>query len=325
MTHWWEVGIPDTEGGPARVRAVAYYRHSAQDRQENSIPIQKDQVREWADKNGVEIIEEFADAGISGLTAEDRPAFTEMMDEWVKERNDFDYVLCLDVSRWGRFQDIDLSAQYSAECKKHKKQVIYTTIGKPKEDDPLYPVYVQFERFRAAQYSKELSDKVWRGCVKIAEQGYRAGGVPPYGLKRLLLDEKREPLHTLLPGQRKGIQNQRVTLVGGDATEVAVIQRIFHEFVELGHSEYRIAERLNAEGIASPGGRRWGAGSVLGRLRTEAYIGTILYNRTSVKLKTPRRVNPPEEWVRTPEAFEGIISIEQFLRAQEILDQRRRK
>ena len=90
--------------------------------------------------------------------------------------------------------------------------MIYTTIGKPREDDPLYPVYVQFERFRAAQYSRELSDKVWRGCMKISEQGYWSGGPPPYAMQRLLLDEKREPLHTLQPGQRKGIQNQRVTM-----------------------------------------------------------------------------------------------------------------
>ena len=33
-----------------------------------------------------------------------------MMEEWISKRHDFEYVLCLDVSRWGRFQDIDLSA-----------------------------------------------------------------------------------------------------------------------------------------------------------------------------------------------------------------------
>jgi DNA invertase Pin-like site-specific DNA recombinase len=157
---------------------------------------------QWADKNGVEIIHEFADAGKSGLNAEGRPAFTEMMDEWVQKRTDFAYILCLDVSRWGRFQDIDRSARYSADCRKHGKEVIYTTIGMPREDDPMYPVYVQFERFRAARYSWELSKKVWHGCKKIAEQGYWAGGSPPYGLQRLLLDEQREPLHTLEPGQR---------------------------------------------------------------------------------------------------------------------------
>jgi DNA invertase Pin-like site-specific DNA recombinase len=101
MSNWWE--SQQTGGGepPLGVRAIAYYRHSAQDRQENSIPIQQDQVREWTAKNGVHIIHEFADAGKSGINAEGRPGFTEMMEECVKKRSDFDYVLCLDVSRWG--------------------------------------------------------------------------------------------------------------------------------------------------------------------------------------------------------------------------------
>ncbi len=324
MDNWWEIGVPDPDA-PTLIRAVAYYRHSAQDRQENSIPIQQEQVRAWAKEHGVEIIREFCDAGRSGLDSEGRPAFTEMIDEWIAKRKDFEYVLCLDVSRWGRFQDIDLSAQYSAICKKNGKQVIYTTIGKPRENDPLYPVYVQFERFRAAQYSRELSDKVWRGCVKIAEQGYWAGGPPPYGLQRLLLDEKRKPLNVLDPGQRKGIQNQRVTLVEGPPDEVAVIQRIFEEFVELGHSEYKIAEGLNDEGIASPSGGRWGAGGVLARLRNEKYAGTMVYNQTSGKLKSPKLPNPPEKWVRTTEAFSGLISMEVYLRAQEILEKRKQR
>ncbi len=89
--QWWEIGTTGHPDSAPMVRAVAYYRHSAQDRQENSIPIQQDQVREWAGKNGVEIIHEFADAGKSGLNADGRPAFTEMMDDWVKRRSDFDY------------------------------------------------------------------------------------------------------------------------------------------------------------------------------------------------------------------------------------------
>ena len=168
--HWWINRMPDKEARPRQLRAVAYYRHSAQDRQENSVAIQQEQVRQWAMANGIAIIHEFADRGKSGLTAEGRDAFKDMMENWVKLRNDFSFVLCLDVSRWGRFQDIDLSATYSAECKRHGKEVIYTKIGKPREDDPFYPVFIQFERFRSAQYSKELSDKVFRGCVKISQQ-----------------------------------------------------------------------------------------------------------------------------------------------------------
>jgi DNA invertase Pin-like site-specific DNA recombinase len=197
-----------TDSGSAKkppFRAVAYYRSSVQDRQEESISVQRQQVREWAEQHGVEIIEEFADAGQSEqpdarrgrvvqnaklpsdgssfivsecseqTVLDGRPAFHEMMDRWVTQRSDFEYVLCLDASRWGRFPDIDLSAQHSGRCQQHGKQVIYTGIGKPPEDDPLYSVYVQFERFRAAQYSSELSDKVRRGCAMIADQGEWAG------------------------------------------------------------------------------------------------------------------------------------------------------
>ena len=58
MSHWWEIACDDQAAIVPRPRAVAYYRHPAQDRQENSIPIQREQVRDWAEKNGVELIKE---------------------------------------------------------------------------------------------------------------------------------------------------------------------------------------------------------------------------------------------------------------------------
>ena len=44
-----------------------------------------------------------------------------MMAEWVQKDRDFRYVLCLDVSRWGRFPRLDLLAQHSVERRKHGK------------------------------------------------------------------------------------------------------------------------------------------------------------------------------------------------------------
>ncbi len=241
------------------------------------------------------------------------------MDAWVTKRKDFDFVLCLDVSRWGRFQDFDLSATYSAECKRHGKQVIYTTLGKPKPNDPLYQVYIQFERFRAAQYSKELSDKVFRGCVKIAQQGYWAGGKPPYGFQRLLLDEARKPVQLLTPGQRKSIQNQRVALARGDDQQVATVRRIFREFTEALRSLKRIAEELNRAGLNSPGATIWDAGKIRRILMNELYIGTLVYNKTTQKLKTPTRRNPRDEWIRTSGAFDPIVEQAVFDQAQSVL------
>jgi len=94
MKNWWERRDTTPQQPKVAWRAVAYYRHSAQDRQENSIAIQQDQVRPWAESRGGEIIHEFMDPGKSGLTAEGRPGFQEMMEDWVKKRDDFKYILC---------------------------------------------------------------------------------------------------------------------------------------------------------------------------------------------------------------------------------------
>ncbi len=320
-TPWWASEPSGAEPKLPLLRAIAYYRHSAQDRQENSVAIQQEQVLQWAAANGIEVIHEFADRGKSGLTAEGRDAFNDMMENWVKRRKDFSLVLCLDVSRWGRFQDIDLSATYSAECKRHGKEVIYTTIGKRREGDQFYPLVIQFERLRSAQYSRELSEKVFRGCVKISQQGYWAGGTPPYGLARLLLDETKSPLHVLAPGQRKSIQNQRVTLAWGDEGQVATIHRIFHEFTQTLRRLQEIADGLNRDSISSPGGGRWDGAKVRRILVNELYVGTLVYNRTSQKLKTPTRHNPKGEWIRTANAFDPIVEQAVFEHAQTVLAQ----
>jgi DNA invertase Pin-like site-specific DNA recombinase len=304
-----------------RFRGVAYYRHSARDRQENSVAIQQELVQKWARENGVDIIHDFADRGKSGLTAEGRDGFNDMMDNWVKKRKDFDFVLCLDVSRWGRFQDIDLSATYSAECKKHGKQVIYTTLGMPRPDDPLYPVYLQFERFRAAQYSKELSVKVSHGCIKIAQQGYWVGGSPPYGFDRLLLDEARNPVHVLEHRQKKGIQNQRVTLTLGPEEQVATVRRIFTELIGNGPDLEQIAASLNRDGLRSARGGPWTAEKIRRILTNQLYSGTMVYNKTTQKLMTPTRRNPQKDWVRTPGAFTPVVDPTVFDQAQAILAQ----
>lgn len=309
---WWDA--PD-EGDAGKARAVAYYRHSAQDKQKNSVELQREQVRAWADANQVTIVREFADHGKSGLTADGRPAFTAMMAE-VRSAQDFDRILVLDVSRWGRFQDLDLSASYSAACRQHGKEVVYVNLGIENDGSPVYPLMVGFERWRSAQYSRELSDKVLKGCRKVAEQGYRAGGAAPYATHRLMVDEQDQPQQVLQPGEHKGISNWRVKLAPGEAQQVQVIQELFHLFVEEGFDERQIAGRLNQRQLAAPGGRSWTPGAVRRLLTNRTYAGATVYNRTSSKLKGPRHRNPPSEWVVTDRAYEAVIPLEIYERAQ---------
>ena len=331
--HRWvsaPVTVPATAIAPPKVtdeakiteRAVAYYRHSAQDRQKNSVEIQSDQVRRWAVERDIEIIHEFADRGKSGLTAEGRPAFIEMM-AWVRTRTDFSKILVLDVSRWGRFQDLDLSAQYSSECTRVGKQVTYINLGVDQDDSPIYPLVVTLERYRSAQYSRELSDKVYKGSVKVARQGFRNGGVAPYATQRVMVDEQGAIRQHLEFGQWKCVNNWRIKLIPGNPQQVEAVQFIFHQFANELLDEYQIADQLNARGSLSPGGNPWTPYTVRRVLRNRTYAGAMVYGRSVGKLTQARRRIPRAKWMITDHAFPAIVDLAVFERVRVRLARRR--
>ena len=128
MKNHPEVSTPATKLSAGR--AIAYFRCSVQDRQTNSIAIQKDHVRQWAHEHGIEIIREFCDIGPSETETQERPAFTEMLEEWLKQRSDFEYILCVDASRLGRFPGSGGVAELVEMIHQHKKQLIFTSMVK---------------------------------------------------------------------------------------------------------------------------------------------------------------------------------------------------
>lgn len=313
---WFQTNKPEYTA-----KAIAYYRHSAQDRQENSIPIQREQIKKFADKHGIELIDHFSDHGKSGLSTEKRDGFNSLIDKVVNDKDTFQYVIALDMSRWGRFPDLDVSPYYRHICKQYGKEVIYASYGMPKEDDIGYHMRLLFEGVRATEFSQDLSRKVFNGGVMVTQQGYKAGGMAPYGLERLLLDEQRNPVQILKHGQQKSIQNQRVTLTPGDKKDIAVIKRIFNQFVNKRKSTKEISQHLNDDGIVSPKGKLWSSDKVLHILRNEVYIGTMVYNKTGHKLLSKCHSNPPDQWIRGKDAFPAIVDKGIFHKVQEILKQ----
>ena len=81
-------------------------------------------------------------------------------------------------------------------------------------------------------------------------------------------------MQILKPGERKSIQNQRVTLIPGDEKEQEVVRRIFREFTSAGKNAEQIAENLNEDDILSPTGRKWRRNAICNILTNEVYICT---------------------------------------------------
>jgi hypothetical protein len=103
---------------------------------------------------------------------------------------------------------------------------------------------------------------------------------------------------------------------------MTTIRRIFEEFTGSGRHEQAIADGLNRDGVPAAASGRWDIAKVRHILTNELYIGTLVYNKTTQKLKSPSRTNPREKWVRKADAFEPIVDKSVFARARKILDDR---
>ena len=234
----------------------------------------------------------------------------------------FEAILVYDVSRWGRFQDADEGAYHEHLCSRAGIRVHYC--GEQFDNDGSIGSILlkNVKRVMAGEYSRELSVKVFAGQCRLSNLAFRQGGPAGYGLRRQLIDEKRQPKAELRRGERKSLQTDRVVLALGPQDEIDQVRRIYTMFVDDGLSEQEIALRLNNEGILTDFDRQWSRSSVHQILTNEKYIGNNVFNRVSFKLKQKRVVNSRENWVRAEGVYPSIIERALFDRARSIIDAR---
>lgn len=294
------------------------------DHQKYSTENQLDVIRRYASARGLEILRVFEDSGRSGLRLDGREALQRLMAEIHAGSADFSAILVYDVSRWGRYQDADEGAYHEHVCSRAGIRVHYC--GEQFENDGSIgsKLLKTVKRVMAGEYSRELSVKVFAGQCRLVELGFRQGGAPGYGLRRVLVDEHRIAKGELATGERKSLQTDRVVLVSGPAHEVDVVRRMYRMFVDDGRSERDIAEALNLEGVLTDLGRPWTRASVHQVLTNEKYIGNNVFNKISFKLKQQRIVNPREMWIRAESAYPSIVDRALFDRARAIVDARSR-
>lgn len=307
--------------GGQPVRAASYVRMST-DHQRYSTENQADAIEAYAARHGMEIVRRYVDEGKSGLRTDGRSGFERLMADVSAGDADFDAVIVYDVSRWGRFQDADESASYEYHCRKQGIDVFYCAEQFENDGSPVATIVKNVKRAMAAEYSRELSNKVFIGQCRLIELGFRQGGHAGFGLRRLLVDESGNPKGELKHGERKSLQTDRVVLVPGPPRERETIERIFRLFVELGRTEREIADLLNREGIATDLERPWTRGTIHQILTNEKYVGNNVYNRVSFKLKKRRVRNSPDQWIRSNGAFQPVVEQHLFDRAAAIITAR---
>lgn len=309
----------------ASLRTAAEYVRMSTDQQVCSIDNQRDAIRAYAARNGLSIVRTFTDEGRSGLTFSQRPGLKSLLAEVVGGLAEFDLLIVYDISRWGRFQDVDESAHYEYLCRRAGVGVVYCAEPFLNETNGFAAAMKGMKRAMAAEYSRELSEKVFAGQRRLVGLGFRQGGRPGLGFRRRLVDASGADKGLLQFGERKSIQSDRVVLALGPPDEVELVRRIFRMFVNEGLGEEVIARALNAEGLKSDCGRRWRPETVHCLLTNEKYTGNALFGKTRGRLHAPRRRVIEDQWVRVHGAHPAIIEAGVFAAAQKRIAARRQK
>ena len=224
--------------------------------------------------------------------------------------------------RWGRFQDADESAYYEYRCRRASIAVHYCAEPFSNDGSAMAALIKTLKRTMAAEYSRELSAKVFAGQSRLTELGFRQGGPAGYGYRRLLIDENGESKFVLRGGERKSVATDRVILIPGPQEEIEIVKEVFRLYAVERLGTKKIARQLNQRGIPCVGGLPWTRYVIRHMVTNPKYIGANVTNRLSAKLRSRRVNNPPETWVRKDNAFQAIIDPELYRRAEAEADAR---
>ena len=305
-------------------KAAIYVRLSKEDgdvsdaskAESNSISNQKELIKDFLkDKQDIVIVSERVDDGYSGVNFE-RPAFQLMLED-IKQGK-VDCVVVKDLSRFGR--NYIESGRY---IEKIFPMLGVRFIAINDNYDSLtgksqtYEIVIPFKNLINDAYCRDISIKIRSHLDVKRRKGEFIGSFTIYGYAKDEHDHNKIVIDEYAAGVVRDIYQWKIS----------------------GMSQQRIADKLNDMGVLSPAEYKkscgikysanlqtkkqaiWSAVAITRILTNESYTGTLIQGKvTTPNYKVKKTVIKDEEdWVVIPNAFEAIITKEQFDMVQEIL------
>ena len=297
------------------MRVWLYARLSRDDDDEmNSLNNQRKIVREFANKQGYEVVGESFDDNVSGMTF-DRDGIREI--EKQVEYKAIDAVLVKDMSRLGRHKTD--TAVFIDYLRRNDIRVISATenLDTSRQSDDLV---ISFKGLMNDYYAREGGEKVRIGMDNLLKQGLII--TPPIGYFK--------------------DKNTNEIIVVEEQAEI--VRRIFDLYLA-GYGCSAIARILNEDGVKSPAyyhkcvyGRHlgsnkpeigsrylWDHTGVKRILLNEFYIGTVTCHKTyNNKITQIRKIIPKEEQYVHENLVTPIISKDKFFQVKLLMEQKKR-
>jgi site-specific DNA recombinase len=188
---------------------VAIYARVSSDRQEVDLSIgaQLRALREYAAKNGYQVVREYVDEAESGRTA-DRPQFQRMIAEAGRASRPFQKVLV-----WKFARSREDAIVFKSLLKKHGLRV--ESITESSDDSPTGKLMEAIIESLDEFYSANLGQEVLRGMRGSVSRGFYVASRTPYGYRRVKVKDGKKERATLQP----------------DAATAPFVQRMFEDFL----------------------------------------------------------------------------------------------
>jgi len=304
---------------------AAQYLRMSTEHQQYSLENQSASIHKYAETHGFTVVRAYSDPAKSGVFLKNRSGLRDLLQDVTGGNTEYKAILVYDVSRWGRFQDTDEAAHYEFLCKSAGVPIHYCAETFVNDGSLPSSIMKALKRVMAGEYSRELGVKVIAGQKRLAALGFKQGGIPGYGFRRLLVSENRSPKQLLAQGEMKSISTDRVILVPGPAREIEEVREIFRKFTVDGMGFKAIARDLNQRGVPSIKNKRWTHSVVASLISHPKYIGCNVFNRTTMRLGSAPVTVPTSDWVICPGSHEAIVDTKTFALAQEIHGRRAHK
>jgi site-specific DNA recombinase len=291
-------------------RCAIYARFSSEKQNTLSIDQQIRKCREYADREGLKVLEDqtYADEAISGAT-DDRAGLQRLLAAAKRKPPAFSIILVDDTSRLSR-KLVD-SLRIFEQLQFAGIRVIFVAQGidtTSEQADLLVATHGIVDQL----YIKDLSKRTFRGVEQLALKGLHTGG-RVFGYRRVPIESATK--HDSYG--RPAIEGVRLEI---DPDQAPTVRRIFERYAA-GHSLKRIAIDLNHERIISPQpqkgriARSWCPSSVRHILHNERYSGVVIWGKTRKvqSHETGKRIyrrKPKSEWRRKEIPEQRIISDE---------------
>lgn len=274
------------------MKAAIYARYSTDKQTELSIEAQYRACREYALKEGYEIVKEYADEAISGKSTISRAAYQRMMRDAKQQK--FDAILIHKYDRIAR----NLGDHVNLANRLDEYGIRLIAVAQDYGEGKEAKLMRSMQWILSEYYIDNLAEEARKGLKEIALKGLHTGGVAPFGYK--VIDGKYEIVEE----------------------EAVWVRRMFDACIHRkGYTN--LLKEMEDAGVVGHRGKPLREPSIHEILHNEKYTGTYLYSPIEEKTRANRRTKPNA--IRIEDAFPAIVDHSTFQEAQKVMKDRKHK